>query len=1083
MPESLPLSATVGMLDRPGQALQNTLVGDLPGGFQAMFSPGTLSIKQRDAFLKEHGLDKGPWSHLFRTILNPALIITLALCYKFPVPKGDMFKVGNKVAAMTKRFPVIGKLASMQGIYRGTGVSADYGQVVRDIWDFRSRYNGKMSTLLRQFRAGTGRLPTHKEQLMVSSWLDGLHRPLRGWEGKNGVLTMGKGGSRVELPSVGTLMPNLEAQMTPQLRRFGEGMRGVLDEMWGESFGDVKNRKAIMQTMARLRKTGQLDEISETWAEYLADPRKIEHYYPHRLIRTEEDFQAMMKAMTDEGSSRAFARQAGRKAERWLGPESYKRHNAMMPSLPELDILAQHRIVDKVELNKLKEAAKFKVLVRAEAEGNLTQPVLRKLKTATFDQIKERYPAIMGKAEGLSFQGVLADASPKQYTLKLMTTMNNYSQTMGSTYGWTIKGGGVKLMDHLRDLKELGKQRGRLGSPYAKMRAEMLENTYIPMALGRGTHKNALKAQAWEQNMYQLAEWVKTPKVRGVLGERMSQTMHEHLVNTRGAFSYVNVSQKAAGYFYLSTLGLNPASALKNTLQLVLTTGPVLGPVTTARGLSEAMRKSHKYFAARLGTKKMSHDEAIRFAYPAFGKSGVAAAPITDEALENSLKNAASIQLLAPGKVGEVSKRISAGMMSLFTASETTVRLASWEAALIHARRAKMPAEMAQKFAARVVEETQFLTGPQNTPYVLLGRNPLIRQLGQFPLRFLEFATHTAFNLGVNDIDPLTGKRMNVLGKNPGTFARMIAGSILALELGRYLGVDASDALVGGALPTFQERTEGPFGGFPIVPPAVGIIGSLLQGATTGDFSSLMRSTPLLIPGGTGTLRMAGLLPPGVGGDIGVRASKILGRSYADYRQPAPDGRVAVYTRQGTLKGFFSPWQIVLMGMGVRAGDKVAEEELMTMLVKGRDQIRETRKDWLDARLQNDATRANSIAERFQIQFGIPLPVTEQDVEAMQVRRRVSRLEQLVRTLPPGPARDQYVQLIAATLGASGPALLGIDPAILGEPKPAREAARSQRPSRQGAVGRQKYRTGPFDTVDPQRVGRQALPSNSKFGF
>lgn len=1081
MPKSLPLPAQLG-LDRPGQALQNTLLGDLPGAFQAMFTPATLSLEQRDAFLKKHGLDQGPWTHIFRLVTNPALIITLALCYKFPIANArNMFRVENSVKAMVKRFPIMGRFASMPALYRGTQVFDDYSQIIGDVRNFRDRYNGQMSTFLRQHRASTGRLPTQKEQLMVSAWLDGLHRPLRGWEGKNGIITMGKGGSRVELPGVGVLMPNLEAQMTPQLRKFAGDMRGVLDSMWGESFGSIKNREAIMRTMGKLRKSGQLDEMSETWAGYLTDPRKIEHYYPHRLIRTEADFQAMMKAMTDQSSGRAFARQAGRRAERWLGPESYKRHNAMMPSLPELDILAKHRLVDSAALNRLKEASKFKVLSRARAEGNLTERALRKMESVTFDQIKENYPGIMSHREGLAFQGVLAEASPKQYTLKLMTTLNNYTQTMGSTYGWTIRGGGERIMDHLRDLKVIGKT-GRMGAPYAKMRAKMLEDTYIPMALGRGTFNMAFKAQAWEQNMYQLAEWVKTPKVRKVLGEGLTETMHKHLVNTQGAFSYVNVSQKAAGYFYLSTLGLNPASALKNTLQLVLTTAPTLGPVTTARGLGEAMRKSHKYFSGRMGPKKMSHDEAIRFAYPAFGKSGVSSAPLTDEALEYSLKNITDIQSMAPSSVRGLPQKISAAMMSLFTASETTVRLASWEAALIHAKRAKMPAEMAHKFAARIVEETQFLTGPQNTPYFLLGRNPLVRQLAQFPLRFLEFATHTAFNIGANAVDPLTGKAMNVMGKNPGTFARMIAGSILALELGRYLGVDASDALVGGALPTFQERTEGPFGGFPIVPPAVGIIGSLLQSTATGDFSSMMRATPLLIPGGTGMLRAAGLLPPSMGGEIGVRASKILGRSYADYHQPAPDGRIAVYTRQGTLKGYFSPWEIVLMGMGVRAGDKVAEEELMSMLVKGRDEIRATRKGWLDARLKNDASTANSIAERFQLQFGFSLPVTEQDVEAMQVRRRVSRLEQLVRTLPPGEARDQYVQLIAATLGASGPSLLGIDPALLGEAMPQREQSRFGAPSPK-APARPHYRTGPFDTVDPERVGRQALPSNSRFGF
>ncbi|KKM01921.1 hypothetical protein LCGC14_1789570 [marine sediment metagenome] len=239
MPESLGLPASLGMLDRPGQAVQQTLLGDLPAGFRAMFAPGDLSIKERDSFLKEHGLDKGPWGPVFRMLTNPLLIMTLALSYKFPVVKaGSMFKVQNMVGAMTKRFPIMGRLASMQGLYRGTGIPETYGGVVRDIWDFRSRYNGQMSTLLRQFRSRVGRDVTQKEQLMVSSWLDGLHRPLRGWEGTNGVITIGKGASRVELPAVGTLMPNLEAQMGRPLKQFAEGTRGVLDSINLETFGN-----------------------------------------------------------------------------------------------------------------------------------------------------------------------------------------------------------------------------------------------------------------------------------------------------------------------------------------------------------------------------------------------------------------------------------------------------------------------------------------------------------------------------------------------------------------------------------------------------------------------------------------------------------------------------------------------------------------------------------------------------------------------------------------------------------------------------------------------------------------------------
>ena len=79
MPETRPLTSQIGALERPGQALQNTIMGDLPGAFQAMFTPQDLSIKQRDAFLKEYGLDKGPWAPVFRLLTNPASLLVSAL--------------------------------------------------------------------------------------------------------------------------------------------------------------------------------------------------------------------------------------------------------------------------------------------------------------------------------------------------------------------------------------------------------------------------------------------------------------------------------------------------------------------------------------------------------------------------------------------------------------------------------------------------------------------------------------------------------------------------------------------------------------------------------------------------------------------------------------------------------------------------------------------------------------------------------------------------------------------------------------------------------------------------------------------
>ena len=81
----LPFSASPSAVERPGLAARSLATGDFESAFEALFQPQNLTPKQRDAFLVEHGLDKGPWRHVFEGLTNPALIISLALSYKFPV--------------------------------------------------------------------------------------------------------------------------------------------------------------------------------------------------------------------------------------------------------------------------------------------------------------------------------------------------------------------------------------------------------------------------------------------------------------------------------------------------------------------------------------------------------------------------------------------------------------------------------------------------------------------------------------------------------------------------------------------------------------------------------------------------------------------------------------------------------------------------------------------------------------------------------------------------------------------------------------------------------------------------------------
>lgn len=1069
MPIEDVLARPISGIERSGVAAQAMLSGDIDAAWRAMLQPQTLTPHERAEMGRKLGIDGGPFAQVFQGLTNPLLIISLILSHKFPVPAGDaVFKLSQKVGSLTSRFPILGRLSSMQSLFRGTKAPDTISEIAFNVHDFRSRFGGMFGEALRKYQKASGKLPSLKEQVLVSAWLDGLHKYTRGFQGKNNVVRVGSGETAMTLPGVGALFPNLEEKMGRPLLTLAQDMRKVLDGAWDEVFGKLENRKAILKALRRQKEAGFSDDVTEVMEAFISNPRKIVDYFPRRVLQTEEDFRRLIQMMTASGSSKRFAKAATRKAMSWASPEVMKRQYAMMPAAEELALVKD--FLDPKELTKMQEIVKARILHAARTAG-VRGSIIRKMHSTPLDELSQNYVKWMSKGEAELMAGAFAEHGPRQYSLKLMPVLSSYTHTLAGTFGWTVKGGGEKMMAVLEEARTAA----RAGNPYAKARVDMLENTYIPMAMGRGTFRQALRAQMWDHSMLELGAWVDKPQVRKLLGDSLTDTLKGHLSSSKGAFSFMQLQRKASSYFYLTTLGMNPGSALKNMLQLVLTTGPVIGFRTAAIGLQEAMRKSHKYFALRMGPRKMGHDAALRLAYPDFAKAGLVASPLTDEIVENTLQNAYEIASIPTGAT-KAADKISRAMMSMFTASETALRLSSFEAGMLHARRAKLGIDESIQFARKLVEQTQFLTGPQNTPYFMLGLPPLYRQFLQFPLRMLEFATSTAFTLGSGAIDPKTGKPMNVLGINPGTFSRMMAGSIIAMELGDVMGLDISGSLITGAVPTFQPPGE-LFAPLPVVPPFFQVAGAVGVGVTTGEWKEALHSTPLLIPGGIQAFKVAGLLPPGMpGSEAGQTLAKAFERTYADYNQPAPDGRIAVYSGQGTFRGYYTAWDLIKQGLGVRGGDLDKEQQLLALVTKNRDAIAQAKRDYLDARFRNSAREANAIAAQFKQQFGFQIPVSDADMQAMQTRRHVTRLEQLIRTSPPGEAREQLVQAVQATLGASAEAMLGVDPSLLGAPRPVAERSRFGTGKVSGSSlprFQAQQDLGPIDSVDVRTIGRQ----------
>ena len=88
--------------------------------------------------------------------------------------------------------------------------------------------------------------------------------------------------------------------------------------------------------------------------------------------------------------------------------------------------------------------------------------------------------------------------------------------------------------------------------------------------------------------------------------------------------------------------------------------------------------------------------------------------------------------------------------------------------------------------------------------------------------------------------------------------------------------------------------------------------------------------------------------------------------------------------------------------MGIMPTDVAAERGAAQWLVKQRDQIRSYRQKWLDAHLANDPVAAEQVQAAFQKQYPElgPLQFKKSDINAIEQRRQVGRVNRIIRGFP-----------------------------------------------------------------------------------
>jgi hypothetical protein len=612
------------------------------------------------------------------------------------------------------------------------------------------------------------------------------------------------------------------------------------------------------------------------------------------------------------------------------------------------------------------------------------------------------------------------------YSLDYSNVMERYMNQMASAYSFNfpiktaaggMRGAGAILKDSVAHMRKVDSDFGR---------AAILEDTLIPMAAGTTTFERSLSRWNWAETKQRIYGWTEPGGVlHDLLGEKSGfrKWIRDGILQDKGPWGMVSPSGGLAGWLYTSTLGGNFSSTLMNSLQTILTTAPLIG-THTLKGMEQVLKKGEKYLSSRM-TKGLGHNEAFAGAFKDFWESGLAESPGVREILGQGLDDAFKAATRTPSK--PFWPRLQQGLMAMFQTAETTNRLVAFEGGLSWARSGGMVADEALDVAKWVVRETQFPSGVMGSPMGLsqmrkTGLGRLMSMFLQFPMRTLSFAASTGTAVG-------SGDQAGFLGRNWGTLGRMLMLSGSAYHLGRAAGLDLSHGLMFGALP--EPREGAPGYPFP-VPPALSMMGAVLMDTMGGGFDQTRYAAPLLAPAGVAASRLVGF-----GSE---ETAKLLGRKYVDYDAPSPDGTFALFSAAGegppTLVGHVTPPQMIAMGLGIKTtGPSAQEGEVMGWLIQNRDRIREYKQSYLQAFSRNDPGSMSQVDQQFrsaypQIQGGLSTLVKKSDLQALQLRRTVPRLERVLDTVP-AELRPVLVQGLMASAMGQGQQFLGMDPQLL----------------------------------------------------
>lgn len=1052
------MSELRSIFSRPGAALGNLQYGLSPA-YQTLRDPEKLPPHMRQTVAERLGVE-GLWGGLLNTLSDPLTAVAVITSVILPLPTvANLQKLEQKFAGYAKTgkhgMSPFHPIQSGHSFFKNTPIGEVLDELMAADVNFKSKFANRAADLVNEYQKAKGRNWSKVDDVLLGAWLDGLHL---------GAPSGFKDKIR------GALLKQGDWAKDKDFLRMAKGFRGVYDDVYKEIFLNPEARTSIKSALQKSHERALKDwkavERERLLSEGMTGPeatQAIRQKLEKTLVPGSDEWTKWFDEKIAPRRKNYFNRVLSKRDPTGVNSKAFAEFLTAEDALRsggEIQKYVDSALMGRMNQKYGMSGGKVPGFVM-QRKGRMLPHSDDLAVLAEAGLLNERaygdYQALIRKHNwGPETSGIVTSRDPiGMYTLGASQASATYIHEFGKLGAWTLKGHGQRLMSLYEQLDPM--------KPEHKALRKALEELYIPAVLGKTTKKAFERQAIWIDRIEGAARVFDSDMSKTLLGEKRAAALRDRVLNSAGTPILDPVTRRISNYLYTSTLGGNLSSAFRNMFQLVLTTGPVLGPQALGAGVASYTKRMGTFMDEMLKTK--NSDKAFAKAFPEYMKAGIPGSVILDDSFYQ-LKEALE-QGQMHGLRGKYWSPVRDALMFPFSLSEKSVRAITFEGARWKAMRElnsmdkgllRKTLEPIEKIrgervgsmgvgdaaiwlAGKTVQDTQFLSGPMNTPKGFMNLGPLIRQMSQFPSRYFEELTSAGPRRLRPEMwrNPFKGFELTQfeggLGPKWAGYASYLSRAYLwsdltsaaFMEIGKGMGlgegIDMDQSLIPGALPSFK---PGPLGVFPFQPPALSIAAGAISDVASGEFDETRYSLPLLMPGGVAGARAVGTIPTRGAQEV----ARFLNRRYVDYETPGPDGSYAVYNGKGSFQGYLQPSDIFLMGSGLlEKGSKIQSiQEMQQVLMKNRENIIQNKQQYIDALMRGNYDVMNQIDRNHQQFFGSSVRnlISENDIKRAQERRTIGGIEKVLDTIPTY-LRPMYLQAMQTALEGN-PDLLGVEP-------------------------------------------------------